>query len=173
MRNRSRVVLLCAAAAAAVSACAARTARAGGQEQFLSGRDFAIAIDGMANYYIDNTATGGGASMYPAGEPPIGATDGSVDSKYLNFGRQGGGLVANLGAPSTVQSIQLFTANDAPGRDPVSYVLLGTSAAVASADRSNGLAEAWTIIQQGPMTPPTTGGPDTANPSRKAPYAPI
>jgi hypothetical protein len=166
------VTLLCAAAAAAVSVCAGRTARAVAPEQFLSGNDFAIAIDAISNYYIDNTGTGGTFSMYPGGEPPVGATDGSVDSKYLNFGRQGAGFIANVGSPSTVQSFQLFTANDAPGRDPVQYVLLGTNAPIVSADRSNGLGETWTVIQQGTMTPPTTGGPDPLNPSRKAPYTP-
>ena len=49
MRNRYRVALLSAACIAAL----AGTARAAGPEQFLSGNDFAIAIDATPNFFID------------------------------------------------------------------------------------------------------------------------
>src|SRR5947208_190099 len=153
MQNRYRVALLSAACA---SISIAGLARASGPEQFLSGNDFAIAIDGIPNYYIDNFP--GTSSMYPGGEPPAGCVDGSTASKYLNFGRRGAGFVAiPSGGSSTVQSFQISTANDGPERDPASYVLLGTNNPVVSIDRGNGLGgETWTLIQQGTLALPTT-----------------
>src|SRR3954467_15420651 len=106
MRNRSRLALLAAAAATVAAVSVVPSARASGPEQFLSGNDFAIAIDGIPNYYIDNFP--GTSSMYPGGEPPAGAVDGSTASKYLNFGRRGAGFIAiPSGGSSTVQSFQI------------------------------------------------------------------
>jgi len=144
-------------------------------EQFLTPNDFIIAIDGVANYYLDNTGTGGTSSMYPVpNEAPGLVVDGDLNTKYLNFGRMGAGMIVQPGSSTTAQSFRLWTANDAPERDPVSYVLMGTNAPIGSADRSNGLGESWTLIQKGSIVPPTTGGTiDPLNPDRFAPYAAV
>jgi hypothetical protein len=58
-----------------------------------------------------------GNSSYPGGEGPINAINGTT-AKYLNFGNTRSGFIVIPSAPSTVQSFQLTTANDAPERDP-------------------------------------------------------
>jgi hypothetical protein len=152
MRHASRLAVLSAAVAGVIAG--SRLSRAA--EQFLSPNDFTIAIDAVANYYIDNTSTGGTSSMYPAAESAVNLFDGLTASKYLNFGRKGAGFIVIPGS-STVRSFQLSTANDAVGRDPTSYVLLGTNDPVQSQDRGNGLGgENWTLIQQGTLALPDT-----------------
>jgi hypothetical protein len=156
MRNRSRLALLGAASAAAVVGVCAGAARA---EQLLTPQDFIIAIDGVPNFFIDDTGTGGTATMYPTpGEVPQFAVDGDVNTKYLNFGRRGGGFIVQPAVASTVRSFQFFTANDASERDMVSYVLQGTNSPVVSLDRGNGLGgETWTTISSGALSPPPAG----------------
>ena len=156
MRNRSRLALLGAASAASVVGAGAGAARA---EQLLTPQDFIIAIDAVPNFFIDDTGTGGTATMYPTpGEAPQLAVDGDLNTKFLNFGRRGGGFIVQTGGPSTVRSFQLFTGNDASERDMVSYVLQGTTSPVVSLDRSNGLGgETWTTISSGALSPPPAG----------------
>jgi hypothetical protein len=150
MRNESRLALL---GAAVVGVCTG-VSRA---EQFLTPQDFIIAIDGVPNFFQDDTGTGGVNTMYPTpGEAPQFAVDGDVNTKYLNFGRRGGGFIVQPGA-SVIKSFQFFTANDASERDMTTYKLFGTNAPITSADRSNGLGEAWTLISQGTLTPPAAG----------------
>jgi hypothetical protein len=97
--------------------------------------------------------------MYPTpGEVPQFAVDGDVNTKYLNFGRRGGGFIVQPAVASTVRSFQFFTANDASERDMVSYVLQGTNSPVVSLDRGNGLGgETWTTISSGALSPPPAG----------------
>ncbi|HEV8378248.1 MAG TPA: hypothetical protein VGP99_05325 [Tepidisphaeraceae bacterium] len=99
-----------------------------------------------------------GSSSYPSpNETPPMAIDGSTATKYLNFGNTGSGFIVIPSGPSIVQSFQLTTANDAPERDPFSFNLYGTNAPIVSADNSNGLAEPWTLIGSGPLSPPPSG----------------
>src|SRR4051812_41756348 len=128
MRHPSRMAVL---SAAVVGVCAG-VSRA---EQFLTPNDFIIAIDGVPDFYQDNTGGGGTSSMYPIStESPDKAIDGDPATKYLNFGRMGGGFIVQPGSSSTVQSFKMFTGNDAPERDPTSYVLMGTNAPIVGAD---------------------------------------
>src|SRR5436189_5504521 len=99
MRNRSRLALLSAAAMVGIGS--ARVVLAG---QFLTANDFIIAIDGVPNFYQDNTGTGGGSSMYPiATEDPTKLIDGDLNTKYLNFGRNGAGAIVVPGSSTTAQ----------------------------------------------------------------------
>ena len=149
MRNTSRLALL---SAAVVSA----TAGVSNAEQFLTPQDFIIAIDAIPNAFVHDPPTNN--IMYPAQELPAAALDGDVNTKYLNFGRRGAGFIAIPGTPTTIQSFRLFTANDAPERDPFTYSLWGTNAPVNSPDISDGLGEAWTLISNGSLTPPVPQG---------------
>jgi len=102
-----------------------------------------------------------GNSSYPSpNETPQKAIDGTT-AKYLNFGNTRSGFIVIPSAPSTVQSFQLTTANDAPERDPLSFSLYGTNAPIVSADNSNGLAEPWTLIGSGALSPPASGSFNT------------
>lgn len=140
-------------------------APASAQSPILQPSDQLIAIDVVPSSF----------SSYPAGEnpakaidgviPPSGSTDGN---KYLNFGRgnarAGSGLIVTPALATTVTGIQLATANDGIGfREPASYALFGTndvinhaSAATGGADNSDSTQYSWTLISQGPLTPPNT-----------------
>jgi len=63
----------------------------------------------------------------PPGENPRHAIDNDPKSKYLNFGKEGSGLVITIpGAPLIVTQLELAAANDSPDRDPASYLLEGS-----------------------------------------------
>jgi hypothetical protein len=103
---------------------------------------------------IDNP---GSDSMYPTTERPLEAIDGltTSSSKYLNFAREGTGLIITPGqGPSIVTSFQVWTANDVAARDPSAYQIFGTNDPIISADNSDGTAENWTMITSGTMTLP-------------------
>ncbi|MGL4512380.1 MAG: hypothetical protein ACRCT8_04760 [Lacipirellulaceae bacterium] len=94
-------------------------------------------------------------SRYPGGEGPANLLDTSAGSKYLNFGRENVGFIVTPAIGSSVMGgFALTTANDFAQRDPSSYELYGTNATIASAINSNGEAEAWTLISQGPLSLP-------------------
>lgn len=86
----------------------------------------------------------------PGGENVAFAIDGTT-SKYLNFGLNSGtqqpvGFVVTPGRGSTfVTGIRLFTANDAPERDPANSILEG----------SNNGGATWTLIWSNAFTLPT------------------
>jgi hypothetical protein len=96
-------------------------------------------------------------SAYPVTERPLEAIDGSkaAASKYLNFGREGTGLIITpVRGSSVVKGIQLTTANDTPSRDPSHYELYGTNGGILSTEHSLGDAEAWTLIASGDIVLP-------------------
>lgn len=102
-------------------------------------------------------------SSYPDAEGPFYALDQDSSTKYLNFGREGTGLIftPEYGA-SVVRSIRFTTANDAPGRDPASFELYGTNDPIVSEDNSAGDAENWTLIAADSLSLPDerfTNGP--------------
>lgn len=158
MQTTSRRLALLSASVLAAIAGSSRAA-----EPFLTTNDFAIAIDAIPSFFLDDTNSGGTSGMYPfPGETPSMMFDGDLNTKFLNFGRRGAGFIVTPGT-STARSFRLSTANDAPDRDPTSYVLLGTNQSIVSEDRSNGLGgETWTVIQSGTVVLPnarSTNGP--------------
>ncbi len=72
-----------------------------------------------------------GVNNWPGAEAPEKAIDG-VGQKYLNFAKEFSGLVItpSFGA-SVVNSLKIWTANDATPRDPASYELHGTTATLS------------------------------------------
>jgi hypothetical protein len=96
-------------------------------------------------------------SAYPPTERPLEAIDGLKDSssKYLNFGREGSGLIITPGkGASVVKSMQLTTANDTVSRDPAAYALYGTNDTITSLEHSAGDAENWVQIAIGNIVLP-------------------
>jgi len=98
-------------------------------------------------------------SNYPAAESPQklidGLSTGTTATKYLNFAREGSGVIVTPGSGSSIiQSFQLTTANDDDRRDPASFQLFGTNSPIVSADNSTGTAEPWTLISSGPLSLP-------------------
>jgi hypothetical protein len=132
----------------------------------LGPEDTAIAID------LDATFVGPmNNGRYPAAENPPKAIDGLTNTKYLNFGGAGSGFIVTPAVPSVVESFQITTANDAPGRDPSSWALYGFNGALTTTDsgpspaiNQTGLAEAWTLIDSGGVTLP--GDPAINNDQR-------
>jgi hypothetical protein len=102
-------------------------------------------------------------SSYPGGEAPPNVLDGDSGTKYLNFaGANSGFIVTPSMGGLPLGSFQLTTANDAEGRDPVSWELYGTNDAITSADNSTGLEENWMLIDSGTVALPSdrfTPGP--------------
>lgn len=95
-------------------------------------------------------------SSYPGAEAPPNVLDNNVYSKYLNFGGAHSGFIVTPSGAASVRSFTLTTANDAPGRDPASWLLFGTNDAVTSMDNSVGRAENWTLIDSGSVSLPDT-----------------
>jgi hypothetical protein len=91
----------------------------------------------------------GPAPSSPTGEEVDKVIDGLTTTKYLNFGREGAGLIVTPSNSSIVKSFQLTTGNDAPERDPITYQLFGTNSPITSAPFSTGSAEPWTLISSG------------------------
>ncbi|MGH7132703.1 MAG: hypothetical protein ACREJO_12230 [Phycisphaerales bacterium] len=93
----------------------------------------------------------------PAAEGAANAID-NTTNKYLNFLDLGSGLIVtptfglNTGG-TIVTGLRLFTANDAPERDPASYTLEGATSP----------AGPWTLISSGALDLPT-GRNVTTNP---------
>ena len=127
----------------------------------LARTDFIIAID----------ADGGSDS--PDNEPVTEAIDriyGGANQKYLNFGGANSGFIVTPAyGPSTIDSFTMWTANDAEPRDPATWQLYGTNAAIASAHHSTGTAESWTLIDSGSISLPTErNDPDPGPPGNRA-----
>lgn len=102
-------------------------------------------------------------SFFPSGERPFEAIDGNKTSgsKYLNFGREGAGLIITPTAGSTILTgIEITTANDVLERDPSAFKILGTNDLIVSLENSDGMAENWTLITTGAMTLPDARNTD-------------
>ena len=97
-------------------------------------------------------------SRAPTNEGADKILDGLVTgpSKYLNFGKENTGfIVTPQSGPSVIDSFEIWTANDADGRDPASWVLFGTNDPITSPDFSQGSLENWTQIDSGSLALPT------------------
>jgi len=94
-------------------------------------------------------------SSSPGNETVVNLIDGMVATKYLNFGRQNSGFIVTPAAgASVIDSFQMTTANDAPGRDPATWELYGTNEPIMSTNHSQGDGEAWTLIDSGSVELP-------------------
>lgn len=63
----------------------------------------------------------------PSNEQAPKAFDGSAGSKYLNFDRQNMGVGIKLSTGRPVSAVGFMTANDSPGRDPLTFSLYGSN----------------------------------------------
>ncbi len=89
-------------------------------------------------------------SSYPDAEPPWLSLDNDVETKYLNFGKEGSGLIFTpFSGAATIQSMMMRTANDSPERDPASWTLYGTNGPIVSPDNGDGNGETWELISSG------------------------
>lgn len=88
-------------------------------------------------------------------EGPKSAIDGTTDWKYLNFGEINSGFIVTPSiGPSTLDSFQITTANDAEERDPTIWMLYGTNDPITSANDSAGTSKTWKLISGGSVDLP-------------------
>jgi hypothetical protein len=121
------------------------------------GTSFLIATsggDGGATVYTDNNWPGVNPDNPPTtfNEGPAHAIDG-IGQKYLNFAELNTGIMVSPGSSSVVTSISIWTANDAPGRDPATYSVYGTNQPLNAAGMP---LSAFTLISTGAITLPAT-----------------
>jgi hypothetical protein len=87
----------------------------------------AVGTDGGNTVYTDN--------VWPALEPPsdlINGVIGGGGEKYLNFAELNTGVIFTPAAGSSwINTITLYVANDAVGRDPSSFLLYGTNVPIS------------------------------------------
>ncbi len=133
----AKCIIASAVTACAIVALGTGTARAAGDHIFSPG-DTIRAIDSDT----------GPTPSSPSGQDVTKVIDGLTTTKYLNFGREGSGMIITPGA-SVAQSFVLTTGGDAAERDPLAYQLFGTNDPITSGAFSAGTAENWTPISSG------------------------
>lgn len=73
-----------------------------------------------------------GSVSSPYGEEVWSIIDGDIYTKFLDFDySDGAGFTVDLGGSATASSIEITTANDSEGRDPMNYEVLGSNDGVA------------------------------------------
>lgn len=108
---------------------------------------------------VGSIGTAPGVNNWPLNESPEAAIDG-VGQKYLNFGEINTGVVVTPSTPGTnAIGMTLWTANDVEDRDPASYQVWGTNAAVSGPSFDSSL---FTLISQGALALPSTRNPGGA-----------
>jgi len=100
------------------------------------------AIGGVSNGTVFTAGQAGTTqpgNNWPAAEPPGAAIDGSFgasgSTKYLNFFQLNTGLIVTPNASSAnlaLDTLTFYTANDAVGRDPTSYIVYGSTAVLST-----------------------------------------
>lgn len=118
----------------------------------VAGGSTSIAVVGTTN----------GQNQYPAAESPPNVLDNNLNTKYLNFAKFNTGVILTpaFGA-SSIQRMVLATANDAPGRDPLTYTIEGTNVA----NPSTAPGASWTLISSGNTGLATDPGRNTVGPN--------
>jgi hypothetical protein len=88
----------------------------------------------------------------PGNESPLQLLDTAAGTKYLNFGKENSGFIVTPNSgPEIVTSFRIQTANDAPERDPASYIIYGTNDSIQSLPHSQGSGETWTQLDAGSL----------------------
>ena len=95
------------------------------------------------------TAVTASSTRSPANESAAAAIDGSPSSKYLNYDKEGSGLVLTVSAPAVVDSIALTTGNDHPERDPLAVSIYASASETAPAWGATSWVEIATDVDTG------------------------
>lgn len=106
-------------------------------------------------FTVGTSGTTPNVNNWPTAETPPNAVDGTTATKYLNFAKLNTGYLITPTAAGIVTGLNLSTANDAPERDPTSYVLLGSNTAVANTTAGTTYDSSdFTLISAGALVPP-------------------
>ena len=88
-----------------------------------------VTLPGDPITVVNGLNDGDGAFGPPPGAEGVANAIDNTTNKYLNFLDIGSGFtVTPSRGPSVINAIRLYSANDAPGRDPASFHLLGATA---------------------------------------------
>jgi hypothetical protein len=105
-------------------------ARTGGFYETHTFDDLAIEVDAVGAI-VDASAPGdpitGTSTNSPPSQQPAKAIDNNVTTKYLNFDKLNTGLIITPLGKGPVHALTLISAEDAPERDPSSFVLEGSN----------------------------------------------
>ena len=121
-----------------------------------------LAVPSFGQFFEIGTAGfAGGVNNWPDGEAPQFVIDGTTE-KYLNFGITDTGFAVIPASGSTIAtSIEVWSANDAPERDPTTYEVWGSNFPAPS-DISPGVLiplAAFEQISTGSITLPADRNP--------------
>ncbi|MEN9329884.1 MAG: hypothetical protein RLZZ484_1072, partial [Pseudomonadota bacterium] len=78
-----------------------------------------------------------------SGEVAANVSDANTGTKYLNKDKAGSGLVFSLSQADVVTSLQFTSANDASGRDPMTFTVFGSN------DSADWNSSSWKQVAQG------------------------
>ena len=126
------------------------------------------------NFTIGTVGTANPANNWPAAESPDKATDGDVNTKFLLFqGGNAGLILSPANASLAYNRLALTTANDAPERDPASYIIFGSTNALTTSSGANIPTNSLKVIASGTLTLPAARitGPTVVQFSNTTAYA--
>jgi hypothetical protein len=105
------------------------------------------------NFTIGQVGTTNPGNNWPSNEGPDKAVDNNTGSKFLHFRNNNAGVILRPTNSSVVfNRLALFTANDAPERDPASYVIYGSAEALGGSSGTNIQLSSLTKIAEGTVT---------------------
>jgi hypothetical protein len=112
-----------------------------------------IANAGAVTITVGNEGFNQPGNNWPGGENPTFAIDG-FGQKYLSFGKFNTGVVVTQASGAqAATSITIWAANDAPGRDPATYQVLGTNATITATNPGDTFdSSLFTVVSEGPVT---------------------
>ncbi len=79
------------------------------------------------------------STNYPGGESPAQAIDNIATTKYLSFDGPGSGIDLQPTGTGAVRALGIMTANDDAGRDPTSFILIGSNDGINGIEIASGL----------------------------------
>ena len=127
-----------------------------------------------STFNFGNIGTSNPGNNWPGFESPDHALDGNVNTKFLFFRPANGGIVCSpLAGPAAVNRFTLWTANDAPERDPIKYQVYGFATRVTQTGGSLNVGTAGTLLVSGNLTLPDArnAGPVTVEFTNSTAYA--
>lgn len=142
---------------------------------------YAVAMTGArggelsgSTFNFGNIGTTNPGNNWPGFESPDHALDGNVNTKFLFYRPANGGIVCSpVAGPAAVNRFTVWTANDAPERDPIKYQVYGFVTRVTQTSGSLNVGTAGTLLDSGNFTLPDArnAGPVTVEFSNSTAYA--
>jgi hypothetical protein len=127
-----------------------------------------------STFNFGSIGTSNPGNNWPSFESPDHALDGNPNTKFLFYRPANGGIVCSpVAGPAAVNRFTLWTANDAPERDPIKYEVYGFATRVTQTSGSLNVGTAGTLLGSGNLTLPDArnAGPVTVEFTNSTAYA--